>query len=137
MLTALSTPYRVFQGITDAGEVQDVDLGNGLSPVHATATIKPRSDTTGLRSVRVKDPDTGEDLYLDYRSGTGRTRGRRTPAVGLPRVGSNPIYYAPGVTINAARATGGNDTLVLDGPATRRCPRVRAGATPPTSSPCR
>ena len=75
MLTALSTPYRVFQGITVAGEVQTVDLGNGLSSVHVTATIKPRSDTTGLRSVRVEDPDTGEDLYLDYRSGTGQDAG--------------------------------------------------------------
>ena len=26
-LTALSTPFRVFQGITDAGEIRDVDLG--------------------------------------------------------------------------------------------------------------
>ena len=44
-------------------------------PVHATATIKPRSDGTGLRSVSVVDPDTGEPLYLDYRSGAGKDAG--------------------------------------------------------------
>jgi hypothetical protein len=114
MLTALSTPYRVFQGITVAGEVQTVDLGNGLSPVHATATLKPRSDTTGLRSVRVQDPDTGEDLYLDYRSGTGQDTGAAYAGGGSLVSGGNPIFYTPGVTIDAARATGGNDTLVLD-----------------------
>ena len=27
-LTALSTPFRVFQGITDAGEIRDVPLGD-------------------------------------------------------------------------------------------------------------
>ena len=43
--------------------------------MHATATIKPRSDATGLRSVRVIDPDTGETLYLDYRSGGGKDAG--------------------------------------------------------------
>jgi hypothetical protein len=115
-LTALSTPYRVFQGVTDAGEVQDVDLGNGLSPVHVTATIKPRSDTTGLRSVRVKDPDTGENLYLDYRSGTGEDQGSAYAAGGgLSTPNNGVLWYAPGVTINAARPQGGNDTLVLDG----------------------
>ncbi len=27
-LTAISTPYRVFQGITDVGEIQNVALGD-------------------------------------------------------------------------------------------------------------
>ncbi len=116
MLTALSTPYRVFQGITDAGEIQDVDLGDGLSPVHVTATIKPRSDTSGLRSVRVTNPDTGENLYLDYRSGTGQDAASAYAASGSLLSGSTPILYAPGVTINAARSSSGNDALVVDAP---------------------
>jgi hypothetical protein len=118
-LTALSTPFRVFEGITDVGEIQDVDLGDGLSPVHVTATIAPRSDTTGLRSVRVTDPDTGEALYLDYRSGTGEDAGSAYAAnVGLVApTGTVPggvFSYSPGVTLDAARAGGGNDALVLD-----------------------
>ena len=118
MLTALSTPFRVFQGITDLGEIQDVDLGSGLSPVHATATLKPRSDDTGLRSIRVKDPDTGEYLYLDYRSGTGQDAGSAYAATGSVPSASGSVFYAPGVTVNAARtvngAPSGVDTLVVD-----------------------
>jgi hypothetical protein len=114
MLPALSTPYRVFQGITDTGEIQTVDLGNELSPVHATATLQPRSDLSGLRSVKVADPDTGEVLYLDYRSGAGQDASSAYAASGSLMSGSTPIFYAPGVTINAARSTNGNDALVLD-----------------------
>jgi hypothetical protein len=110
-LTALSTPYRVSEGITDPGEIQDVDLGSGQSPVHVTATIAPRGDTSGLRSVHVVDPDTGTSLYFDYRSGTGPDAGAyyRTD----PTLGS--FSYAPGVTVNVPRGTGGNDTLAVDG----------------------
>lgn len=115
MLTALSTPYRVFQGITDPGEIQTVDLGDGHAAVHATATLAPRSSPTGVRSVRVKDPDTGENLYLDYRSGTGQDSSSAYAAQVSLLSGSSTIRYAPGVTINAARGSNGNDTLVLDG----------------------
>jgi hypothetical protein len=59
-LTALSTPYRVFQGITDVGEIKDVSLGSTSRGVRATATIRPRSHDAGLRSVRVVDPGTGK-----------------------------------------------------------------------------
>ena len=114
-LTAISTPYRVFQGVTDAGEIQDVDLGTKTVAVHATATIKPRSDGSGVRSVRVVDPDTGETLYLDYRSGTGEDAG----SAYLAHVSTGGLHYAPGVTLNAARTVNGTpsgvDTLVVDG----------------------
>ena len=117
-LTALSTPFRVFQGVTDAGEIQDVDLGTKTAPVHAAMTIKPRSDDAGLRSVRVVDPDTGESLYLDYRSGGGQDVGAfyaDTTHGYYLNSGSGPLHYAPGVTISAARGGSGVDTLVVDG----------------------
>jgi hypothetical protein len=110
-LTALSTPYRVAEGITDPGEVQDVDLGAGSSPVHVTATIAPRGDTSGLRSLHVLDPDTGDSLYFDYRSGTGPDASSYYPT--KPSLGS--FSYAPGVTVNVPRGSAGNDTLVVDG----------------------
>jgi hypothetical protein len=113
-LTAISTPYRVFQGITDAGEIQNVDLGTQTSAVHASLTIKPRSDGSGLRSVRVVNPDTGENLYLDYRSGTGEDAG----SAYLAEISTGGLHYAPGVTLNAARTVNGTasgvDTLVVD-----------------------
>jgi hypothetical protein len=115
-LTALSTPYRVFEGITDVGEVRDVSLGLGSRRVRRSVTIRPRSRDTGLRSVRVVDPDTGEALYLDYRSGTGEDTGAFYCVDG-PWLTSarGPIRSARGVTINAARAGSGVDTLVVDG----------------------
>jgi len=118
-LTALSTPLRVFQGVTDPGEIQDVALGDHTQPVQATATIKPRTDSSGQRSIRVVDPDTGETLYLDYRSGGGRDVGslyalpgglNTQPGV----VPSGVVRYAPGVVISAAHAGGGVDYLTLD-----------------------
>jgi hypothetical protein len=114
-LTALSTPYRVFQGITDPGEIQDVALDDQTSPVHVSTTIAPRSDDTGLRSVRVVDPDTGETLYLDYRSGTGQDAGSAYLAQWGLSAGQRTVRYAPGVTVAAARGTSGVDTLVVDG----------------------
>jgi hypothetical protein len=116
-LTALSTPYRVFQGVTDAGEIQDVDLGAKVKPVHVSATIRPRSDDSGLRSVRVVDPDSGEALYLDYRSGTGEDAGAfyADPNHFYLSSGSGPLHYAPGVTVSAVRNGSGVDTLVVDG----------------------
>jgi hypothetical protein len=114
-LTALSTPFRVFQGITDVGEVKEIRIGLGSRVVRASATIKPRSWATGLRSMRVVDPDTGEALYLDYRSGTGADAGAFYSAHGTClKSGRGPIRYARGVTINAARDGSGVDTLVVD-----------------------
>jgi hypothetical protein len=86
--------------------------------VHAALTIAPRSDDTGLRSVRVVDPATGEALYLDYRSGTGQDVGSfyadTTHGYYLNST-KGAMHYAPGVTINAARGGSGVDTLVVDG----------------------
>jgi hypothetical protein len=114
-LTALSTPFRVFQGITDAGEIRDVPLGDRSRTVQASVTIRPRSRDAGLRSVRVVDPDTGRVLYLDYRSGAGEDAGAFYAAHGVYlRSGHGPIHYASGVTINAARDGSGVDTFVVD-----------------------
>ncbi|HET7173188.1 MAG TPA: hypothetical protein VFI30_02785, partial [Nocardioidaceae bacterium] len=112
-LTALSTPYRVFQGITQPGEVQAVPLGDGSAPMQDTVTIKPRSDDTGVRSVRVTDPDTGEALYLDYRTGTGQDAGSfyATPGYFLDS-SDGPLHYAPGVVVTAAHDISGVDDFV-------------------------
>jgi hypothetical protein len=114
-LTALSTPFRVFQGITDPGEIRDVDLGGRSRAVRATVTIRPRSRDAGLRSIRVVDPDTGKAMYLDYRSGTGDDAGAYyTARDRYLRSGHGPIRYAPGVTLNVAHDGSGDDTLVVD-----------------------
>jgi hypothetical protein len=115
-LTALSTPFRVFQGITQPGEIRRVGLGGGHQAVHVSATIAPRSDDAGVRSVEVKDPDTGESLYLDYRSGTGQDAGSFYAGDGSLGFGSGQtLHYAPGVLLTAARDGSGTDVLVVDG----------------------
>jgi hypothetical protein len=113
-LTALSTPFRVFQGIVQPGEIQNVDLGTRTVPVHAIAAIKPRSDDTGTRSVRVVDPDTGRTLYLDYRSGTDQDAGSAYLAKWGLSSSKGVVHYAPGVVITATRPGGGADTMVVD-----------------------
>jgi hypothetical protein len=116
-LTALSTPFRVFQGVTDPGEIQDVDPPVSPAPVHVTATIQPRGDGSGLRSVRVQDPDTGRHLYLDYRAGSGQDAGAfYADTADGSSLGSalGALHYAPGVTITTPRAGSGVDTLVVD-----------------------
>lgn len=116
-LTALSTPYRVFQHITDPGEITKVSLGDLHKAVRTTATIEPRSDDSGVRSVRVVDPDTGEKLYLDYRSGTGVDNGAYYDADGgnaLAYSSTGSFIYARGVLVTAARAGSGTDILEVD-----------------------
>jgi hypothetical protein len=113
-LTALSTPFRVFQGITDPGEIHHVDPGGLRKAVHASATIRPRSDDSGVRSVEVTDPDTGEHLYLDYRAGTGQDAGSFYAENGSLGYGQGSLHYAPGVLVTAARAGAGTDVLVVD-----------------------
>jgi hypothetical protein len=114
-LTALSTPFRVFQGITDPGEIRDVDLGGRSRAVRATVTIRPRSRDAGLRSIRVVDPDTGKAMYLDYRSGTGDDAGAYyTARDRYLTSGHGHIRYAPGVTLNVTHDGSGDDTLVVD-----------------------
>jgi hypothetical protein len=75
----------------------------------------------------VVDPDTGEALYLDYRSGTGQdARAYYTAHGTYLTTGQGPLRYARGVTINAPRDGSGVDTLVVDG---RGDASIGAGST--------
>ena len=113
-LNTLSTAYRVFQGITDPGEVQDISLGDETQPVHVTATIKPRTDATGVRSLSVIDPDTGEQLYLDDRAGTGKDAGSAYALNGALDTGNGLLVFNRGVVISTPRGAGGLDDFSID-----------------------
>lgn len=112
-LTALSTPYRVAEGVTDPGEIADVDLGDERAPVEQRWTIAPRSADSGLRSVRVQDPDTGRLLYLDYRCGCGQDARAAYQAGLVLSHGRGVFRYRPGVVVTAARSGFGVDDLAL------------------------
>lgn len=101
----LGTVSRELQGVTDPGEVETV----GGS---ATRTLLPRSATSGLRSLRVTDPGTGEVLRLDYRSGTGDDAG------GYYAGGSGLTDYRPGVVVETEYA--GNALQLVPGPGSRK-----------------
>ncbi|HEX7738673.1 MAG TPA: hypothetical protein VF426_03385 [Marmoricola sp.] len=88
---ALNTPYRVMAGITDAGEVAQADFS---APFTQTWSIQPRSSTAGQRSVHLVDPDTAEDIWLDYRNGGGADAGTAYASWPGP-----PYAYGTGVVI--------------------------------------
>ena len=107
---ACATVDETVSPLISDSRIQVVPIGDGRAAVRATATIRPRSDHTGVRSVRVKNPDTGQNLYLDFRSGTGQDTGAfyADTAHGYYLSSSHgPVHYAPGVVITAARGNGG------------------------------
>jgi hypothetical protein len=74
-LTALSTAFRSIAGVLAANEVAEVPKGDGSDEVSFTRRIVPRSSETGVRAVSVLDPDSGHQLFVEYRSGTAQDAG--------------------------------------------------------------
>ena len=64
-----------------------------------TRTLAPRSDESGLRSLTVTSPDTGETYLVDYRSGTGQDAGSPY-AAGYSLSG---MVFRPGVVVEQVR----------------------------------
>lgn len=96
---ALGTESRRLQGILDPGEVET--LTGGDAPITVTRVLQPRSATSGLRSLAVTDPATGQQLHLDYRSGTGADAGTYYTA------GSGTTSYRRGVVVETANGASG------------------------------
>jgi hypothetical protein len=71
-LTALSTAYRSIAGVVAPGEVAELPFPETGGAVTRSFTLSPRSEESGQRAVRVVEPDTGEDVYVEYRSGGGQ-----------------------------------------------------------------
>ncbi|GGF33469.1 hypothetical protein GCM10011519_03630 [Marmoricola endophyticus] len=94
-LTALGTPYRVANAITRTGEIA----------TGTTATLAPRSDTTGVRSLRLEDPTDGSTYYVDYRSGTGTDAGAAYTE--NLRLQGLPYLYRTGVVVQRPYDDGG------------------------------
>jgi len=116
-LPALNTIFRVEAGITDPGEVDDADA---TSKAEQTWTIDPRSDSAGLRSIHLVDPATGNDMWLDYRSGTGQdasaayaTAGARLFIEGGDAHSPQVLMdYSPGIVMEE-KVSGSDRTLVV------------------------
>lgn len=69
---SLNSPHRDDLGLLEPGEVQDLELPLTQQTASRTMTLRPRSDGTGLRTLRIVEPETLDPWYVDYRSGTGR-----------------------------------------------------------------
>ncbi|MDR7085226.1 hypothetical protein J2X11_000065 [Aeromicrobium panaciterrae] len=100
---ALETVARRFLGLSDT--TSDV-VARGVT----TVDLKPRSDSSGRRGLRVVDPLTSAEYFVEYRSGTGRDGSTFYSNGG----GLSSFRYAPGVVITQYTAqTPGRQTKVL------------------------
>ena len=111
-LTALSTAYRLAQEITDPGEVEALPVPDPGQVATLTRTLAPRSDESGLRSLTVTSPDTGETYLVDYRSGTGQDAG--SPYAGGYSLAG--MVFRPGVVVEQVEeySVGSGVSLVRD-----------------------
>ncbi len=85
---ALETVARRFLRLSDS--TNDV-----VAPGVTTLDLKPRSDSTGRRGLRVVDPLTSAEYFVEYRSGTGRDGSTFYSQGG----GLSSFRYAPGVVV--------------------------------------
>ena len=69
---ALNSPHRDDLGLLATTEVSALELPPDQASTSRTVTLRPRSDGSGLRTLRVVEPETLVPWYVDYRSGTGR-----------------------------------------------------------------
>jgi hypothetical protein len=113
-LTAISTVYRSLNGVTDVGEVEDVQLPAGSAPTTVTRTLLPRAADAGLRALQVTDADTGDPIFVEYRSGTGKDAGSAYAA----SYTEGGTVYRPGVVLEEkdgrqANLLGGPDGVAM------------------------
>lgn len=96
-LTALSTVYRVSNGVTAPGEVESLDV----TARSATRRLGARSATSGLRGLAVVDPRDQTTYYVDYRSGLGTDAGAAYAADGTLANddGTHDYAFSTGVVV--------------------------------------
>lgn len=100
---ALETAARRFLNLSDT--TSDVVV-RGVT----TVDLKPRSDSSGRRGLRVVDPLTSAEYFVEYRSGTGRDVSTFYAGGGA----LSTFRYAPGVVITQyTPQTPGRQTKVL------------------------
>lgn len=69
-IPALNVTHKVELGFLRSGAgLERITLDDG---VPRTVTLAPASATAGVRGIEIVDPVSGERLYLEFRSGTGR-----------------------------------------------------------------
>jgi hypothetical protein len=93
---ALDSAFRSRLGVANSAELPTMTTSG-------TVTLRPRSDTTGIRGVQVVDPLTSERYVVELRSGTGRDAGAFYSSTSRLDV---PLTYDPGVTVTTISSGG-------------------------------
>ncbi len=104
-LTSLDTGHRVLLGYDGTGEVQTFPSSTVGS---TTVTLTARGEASGLRGLRLVEPGTNKEFFVDYRGATGRDAGS------LYAPGTDSVCqkrFAPGLSLTAAGAKGGETAL--------------------------
>ncbi len=102
-LTTLNVYHKVRLGLLQAGStLQNINVSGGDSQ---TVNLQSATATSGVRGFRIKDPQTGGYLYVEYRSGTGRDA--NSFYAKLPTI--TPSGYTPAAApgIHVLRSEGG------------------------------
>lgn len=100
----LDTAFRARLGVAGTSEVMRLSAADS-SPAR-TVTLAARSSTSGIRGLQVLDPVSGQQYWVDYRSGTDRDAG--TFYAGSLGVGTSAyrLRYPRGVTVSTLTASG-------------------------------
>ncbi len=72
MLTALNSAFRSVLGWTQPGDETVLALPPAQSSLTQDVTLLPRAAETGVRSVRVPDPDSAGSYFVEYRRAQDR-----------------------------------------------------------------
>lgn len=123
-LSALNVTHKTRLDALTSDEVQSVAVPAGQRSVETTATLTTTGSATGLRALKVTDPQTGRIYYVDFRGGGGSDAGSLYER-GL--LASNGV--AIGVRVLALRADG-TSAVFLTAPAANTATRnsyLRAG----------
>ncbi len=115
-LSTLNVYHKVRLGILEPGvSLANINIDNGTSQ---TVTLRGATESSGIRGLRIKDPQTGQYLYVEYRTGTGRDSDSfyaKFPSSILP--GEIPSL-GPGLRV--MKAEGGPDGLARNLTSLRR-----------------
>ncbi|WP_150306522.1 cell wall-binding repeat-containing protein [Planctomonas psychrotolerans] len=140
-LMALNVTHRSAIAALNASDLASVRLPAGAGTAATSHVLSPSSAPSGVRGLRISDPSTGEQYFVEYRSGTGIDAGSIYARSVFPG-------HAPGVrvltlrsdkssavfTVPAANGTTRNSYLAVGQSFTSKSGRVRIDVTAVGSS---
>lgn len=106
--TALNATHKDRLGVFGVGEMETLTLDPALTHSDTVYTLNTTGASSGLRSLKVTDPITGQIYYVDYRGGGGTDAGSLYSSGYLDRAYGVDI----GVRVTTLRADGSSVVLL-------------------------